>query len=313
MEIKKRKCASIEHEEIDAIIFCSKCGIYMCYKCEIFHSKLFKNHKSLNIDKDNESIFLEFCQEENHNIELKFFCRTHNKLCCAACIAKIKLNEIGNHKDCNVCILEEIKEEKKNKLKKNINYLEELSKVLNESINDLKIYFEKISKNKEELKQIVQKVFTKIRNELNNREDELLLDIDNQFNDLFFNEEIIRESEKLPSKIKFLLEKGKKFEKEWNNNNKLCFYINNCLSIENDIKKIEHINEEIKKCKDFNDSKFIFDIEEEKTIHKYLEQIKSFDKIINIKNCLFSSFLNESSIIKELIQIKTIKKLDRSK
>ena len=55
--------------------------------------------------------------------------------------------------------------------------------------------------------------------------DELLLDIDNKFNDKYINEEIIKESEKLPNKIKISLEKGKIIDKEWNNNNKLNLFL----------------------------------------------------------------------------------------
>ena len=101
------------------------------------------------------------------------------------CISKIKNENFGNHKDCNVCLIEEIKDEKINKLKENINCLENLSKNINESINNLKIISEKINEDKEQLKLKIQKIFTNIRNELNNREDQLLLDIDKQFESLF--------------------------------------------------------------------------------------------------------------------------------
>jgi len=42
--------------------------------------------------------------------------------------------------------------------------------------------YEKIEKSKEELKIIIQKIFTKLRNVLNDREDELLLEVDNRYN-----------------------------------------------------------------------------------------------------------------------------------
>ena len=51
--------------------------------------------------------------------------------------------------------------------------LEELSNNINESINKIKIIYEKINKEKEELKLKIQKIFTNIRNEINNREDQL--------------------------------------------------------------------------------------------------------------------------------------------
>ena len=48
--------------------------------------------------------------------------------------------------------------------------------------------YEKIDKSKEELKRNIQKIFTKLRNALNDREDELLLEVDNRYNELYFNE-----------------------------------------------------------------------------------------------------------------------------
>ena len=88
----------------------------------------------------------------------------------------------------------------------------------------------KINENKEELKAEIQKIFTKIRTTLNEREDELLLEVDNKYNNIFCNEDIIKESEKLPNKTKKLLEKGKTIDKEWNNN-KLNSLINDCINI----------------------------------------------------------------------------------
>ena len=93
----------------------------------------------------------------------------------------------------------------------------------------------------------ISKIFTNIRNAINEREDELLLNIDNKFNELFFNEEFIKKSEKLQNDIKINLEKGKKIEIEWNKNlTKLNLCINECINIENNIhiikKMKEHIN-----------------------------------------------------------------------
>ena len=105
--------------------------------------------------------------------------------------SRLQKKGIGQHKDCNVCLIEEIKDEKKNKIKSNIKYLEEISNSLNDSINKLKIILEKIIKNKEELKLNIQNTFTKIRNALNNREDELLLEVDKKFNELYCDEKIL--------------------------------------------------------------------------------------------------------------------------
>ena len=64
-------------------------------------------------DNDNQDIFTGYCKEKNHLEILKFFCKTHNILCCASCLCKIKNNKYGQHSNCDVCILNDIKEEKK--------------------------------------------------------------------------------------------------------------------------------------------------------------------------------------------------------
>ena len=109
---KQRKCSLDEHKEIDAISYCQKCVIYMCNKCEKIHSTLFKNHHPYQLNKD-EDIFTGYCQEENHPNKLIYFCKDHNQLCCANCLCKLNKNGDGQHKDCNVSSIEDIKEEKK--------------------------------------------------------------------------------------------------------------------------------------------------------------------------------------------------------
>ena len=54
----------------------------------------------------------------------------------------------------------------------------------------------------------------------------MILEVDNKFKDLFGNENIIKESERLPNKIKLSLEKGKLISNEWNDFNKLGLLIN---------------------------------------------------------------------------------------
>ena len=279
MEKERKKCSLIKHSTIDAIGYCQECKIFFCNKCQNLHSQLFENH-NIYLNNDTNEIFIYICKEENHNNKFEFFCKTHNKLCCLACICKIKKKEYGQHLNCDVCLIKDIKNEKKNKLIENINNLEQLSNKLIR--NDIKILFEKISNNKESLKTNIQKIFTKIRNELEQREDELLLEVDKKFNDTFLKEEIMKESEKFPKKITNLLEKSKKLEKSWNNNN-LNSLINDCIYIENNLENIIKINEILQ---NFNLNKNIeINFEpDDKNINQFLEIIKSFGKIIIRKN-----------------------------
>jgi len=151
--------------------------------------------------------------------ELIYFCKTHNELCCAACISKIKGKGNGQHSDCDICFVDDVKDTKKNKLKDNIKKLEELSNSLKQTIVDLKNILEKNEKDKEELKSYIQNVFTKLRNALNDREDELLLEVDNNFDKGFSSKNFVKEGENLPKRINRLLEKGKLIEKEWKDEN----------------------------------------------------------------------------------------------
>ena len=277
-ENQAKKCSSNKHSNIDAISYCSECNKFLCNKCQNFHSELFDNHILSNLDKEINDAFIDICNKENHHIKLEFFCKNHNELCCSSCICKIKNEVYGQHRDCDVCLITEIVDEKKKNLKKNINILEELSKNFEKSIQELKSLFDKVNESKEELKIKVQKIFTKIRNSLNSKEDKIILEIDETFNDMFIKEDIIKESEKIPTKIKASLEKGKKLEKDWkNNNNKL--FINNCINIENNIKEINKINEDIKKCNLNQKAKIEFNIEENQ-LNYFLENIESLGKLI---------------------------------
>ena len=93
MEKKNKKCSSKDHIEIEAKSYCQLCQIYMCDKCDKIHLQLCPNHCPYDINKDTKEIFTGICKEENHLNLLDYFCKTHNKLCCAACISKIKGRE----------------------------------------------------------------------------------------------------------------------------------------------------------------------------------------------------------------------------
>ena len=57
MENNKPKCSSIEHKEIDAVIFCQNCKVYFCNKCENFHSKIFQAHLITNLANEKIKIY----------------------------------------------------------------------------------------------------------------------------------------------------------------------------------------------------------------------------------------------------------------
>ena len=100
-------------------------------------------------------------------------------------------------------------------------------------------------------------------------------------------EDLIKDSEKLPNKINISLEKGKSINKDWNDN-QLNYFINDCIEIENNIKEINLINENILKSNSNKNKKIKFKPDED-GISNILEIIKKFGKIyynkFTFKNC----------------------------
>ena len=289
------KCSSSKHQEVKAINFCPECKIYMCNKCDNYHSELFSNHHQVKLDKDINFIFTGFCNEKNHLEKLEYFCKNHNKLVCASCIAKIKKDGKGEHHDCEIYINKDIKEEKKNKLKNNIKILEDLLRTLENYNNEIKIVYEKLNKDKEELKLNIQKIFTKIRNEINDREDILLSEVDKKYNEIFMDEKTIKQRENLPKRAKISLEKGKEIsiDNKWDDENILNSLINDCINIENEIFEINKINTTIQKLSNNDKTNINFFPKEENKINEFIKNINSFGKIaIN----MYEGFFKNSTI-----------------
>ena len=306
-----KKCSSKLHNNISAISYCQECKILMCNKCVKLHSELFDNHNIFKIEegKDINEIFTGICKEENHNCELKYFCKTHNVLCCAECITTIKDKENGKHKDCKVCLIQNIEEEKKNNLKNNIKILEESSINLNKIIDELKILYEKINESKENIKKEIQKEFTKYRNLLNEREIELLSEVDMKYNNFFCDEKIIRQTEKIPAEIKISLEKGKLIDTKWKNN-KLNSSIYECLKIENYISEINNITKNIKAFNS-NNSKIRFLKNKEFEITEGIREFgiltnNIFDSNIEFDEALIRSWLNNKNFTPKLLFRKSV-------
>ena len=174
----QKKCSNKKHSELNAISYCQECNLYLCNKCSNIHIEYLDSHPISNLLENNQDNFTALCKELNHKIKLEIYYKNHNELRCAACLCKIKVNGNGQHSDCEVCLIKEIKEEKKNKLKE---------------------IYNKINESKEEIKLNIINIFTKIRNIINEREDKLLLELDNIYNNIYFKEDIIKK------KIKYLI------------------------------------------------------------------------------------------------------------
>ena len=275
--IKSQKCSLKGHQNTDAIYYCNKCNIYMCNPCQNLHLKLFPEHQKIKLDKNQEEIFTGLCLEKGHHRKLSYFCKTYNKLCCAACISKIKYNEYGEHKDCEICTIDEIKEEKNEIFKKNIENMNSLLNTIQNSINELENIYNEIHQSKEELKIKIMKIFTKLNAALNKREDEIISDIEKKFSESYFDENIIKQGKKLPQKIKAPLDKAKIIEEKWKNNEELCYVINDSLEIEKDNANIKEINENINKCNGLIVN--IYFRPNEKGIMEFINSINNFGTV----------------------------------
>ena len=295
MENQKNKCSSNKHDNINANFYCRECKIYMCNKCEKLHSELFQNHHIIPLDKDKKDLFSGFCKEKNHFEKLEYFCKNHNQLCCTSCICRIEFNGKGQHSNCDVCLIEDIKEDKKNKMKENIKCLEDLSKILEESINEEKKIYEKINENKEKLKQIIKDMYKQIKKIIIKRKDEILLKVEKQFNILFIkNNNMIKEIEKLSNRIKIALQRCEIIQQNWDNNKyNLNLLVNNCIILENNIKDINIIKRNLQ-----NSNNSIINMDIKNTFGK--NKIYKFNKIIkSFGNIYYNNIFEDSIIIKK--------------
>ena len=181
---------------------------------------------------------------ENHINKLEYYCKDHLQLCCVACISPLKGKGNGQHSNCDICFIEDIIEEKRNKLDENIENLECLYKKLQYSINQIQKLYEEKNKEKQNLKIQIQNLFTKLRSELNQREEELLLKVDKSYEEYtLVSEVLIQRSRNLPKNVKISLETGKEMiTKKLDKQDKSILFINNCLDIKMNIKDINFIN-----------------------------------------------------------------------
>ena len=292
MENHNIKCSTQNHANQNASKYCSECNINMCNKCLEAHLILFNNHHLLDLSGDITKLFNGFCKEENHSNRLEYFCKTHNQLCCLSCIGKDENHESSKHKNCKICFIYDIKDNKKNNLDKSIKILEDLSNNINEIIDKSKGLIKKFNEDKEKLKYKIQLIITNLRNKINEREDEILSALDSEFNKLYPSEKEMKDFEKIPKKIENILSKKEDIDKKLNDSFLLNSYINDCLNIENEFKEI---NEKVDSLNKYNhNSKIkIYFFPEEKDMNKIYDNIKSFGKIYQNETEVKSFFLSK--------------------
>ena len=80
--------------------------------------------------------------------------------------------------------------------------MEDLYSFFQQNINQLNEKIKDFEINKEKVKQSIQNLFTKIRSAINDREDQLLLDVDKKFEKFYSEQNMLKKNEKLPNKMK---------------------------------------------------------------------------------------------------------------
>ena len=141
-ETSINKCYYNEHSEQTATNYCFKCNKFLCETCSTSHFDANPNHNLFSVDKDLRLNFTGYCSEGHPN-KLEYYCSTHTNLCCAACLCKINDKGDGQHTECNVCYIGEIKDEKKKILSNNINKLKDLSQKVKKWLKEIKKIYEK--------------------------------------------------------------------------------------------------------------------------------------------------------------------------
>ena len=275
MSENKKMCSFKDHKEIESVCYCQECKIYMCNNCTEYHKGLFEGHNLIN-NNEKKEIVDEYCQHENHFQKLGYFCRNHNELCCAACIAKIKNNGDGEHSDCDICILKEIKTEKKSILEENMKYIAEITSNIDKSLEEIKELIEFVTNKKDVLRQKIEEEFNELRNEINKREETLISELENIYNNLFFEENFIKNYEEVYNKIRAADEKGRRINEYWNDDNKIIIVISNCIEIEKNIKEYNKMKDYWNKC-DYNRNVKIYLNDE--NMNEILESIKTFGMV----------------------------------
>ena len=106
----------------------------------------------------------------------------------------------------------------------------------------------------------------------------LLLEVDNVYNKFFIDDNIINKSDKLPNKIKSILEKGKIIDEGRNNNMKLNMLINDCINVENSSQEINTIYDFIEKSNSNKNIKIMF-IPDDNGINEFIKVIGLFGNI----------------------------------
>lgn len=302
METTEKKCYTKSHANKKAIKFCLNCNKYLCELCLASHAKCDRKHELYSIDNELNLSFKGTCQENNHPNNLDYYCSTHNNLCCAACLCKIKDKGDGQHTECKACSIEEIKEEKREKLNNNINILKDLAQNFKKKLKEVRKIYDKTNNQKEGTRTNIKNTFDELINILTLRKKELLKELDDIYEKNIFSDDFIKTYEKLPSKINYYIKKGKSVNEKWEEDEKrgkLNIIINDCINIEKHVEKYQLINDRLQSLSTRVTFQFCI---EGIDIKAFTEKLKNLGKIIfNDYKFIFKQCPNNINLKKRFV------------
>ena len=157
----------------------------------------------------------------------------------------------------------------------------------------------------------IQKVFTNLRNALNNREDQILTQVEEVYKKVYFDDSIIKQSEKLNEKVKKCLESVNKLNDIKNELNYEIYYY---IEFSNELNKINELNQKMIKCNSNNIKiTFEFNINELENIIKKFgninqNELSDDEKVNQIYNQLEAEY-GISGFVEEEIAKNKIREL----
>ena len=115
-------------------------------------------------------------------------------------------------------------------------------------LKDIRTFYEHINPIKEDIIMNIKNIFHNFRILLDNREKELLYEVEEVYSKNFFSDNFLKESNKFPTKIKYNIDKGKNVLDKWEEaeeKGKINLLINDCINIERNIKELNDIKDKI--------------------------------------------------------------------
>ena len=166
----------VECEGEAAVVYCTECCCYLCQNCKELHQRMraTRNHKMVTLNevqKDFRKLERKHLCTEHQGEELKLYCRTCQEVICTDCT-------IVTHKQHDYTFIKDIREELVREMLELVSCAEEKGREFSRHQSHLDLVDKNSKKNIETCKDKVHKYFEEWRRRLNEREGQLLVQLD---------------------------------------------------------------------------------------------------------------------------------------